>query len=86
MRRGVAVILAGYVGWGLFPLYWALLTHVPALEVLLHRMLWSLPFLALLVGISQRRRQQVAAALRSWRELRWLALTGVIVSFNGVRK
>ena len=37
MNKGYAVILAGYVSWGLFPLYWALLSHVPSLEVLLHR-------------------------------------------------
>ncbi len=82
MSRGYALILAGYTGWGLFPLYWALLIHVPALEVLLHRMAWSLPLLLLLVMLSARRRQQVRAALSNWRELRWLALTGLIVSFN----
>ena len=74
--------MTGYVGWGLFPLYWALLRHVPAFEVLLHRMLWSLPLLLVLVGSSRRRRQQVRAALLNWRELRWLALSGLIVSFN----
>ena len=82
MPRGYALILAGYVGWGLFPLYWMLLIHVPALEVLLHRMAWSLPLLLLLVALSAGRRRQVRAALASWRELRWLTLTGLIVSFN----
>ncbi len=82
MNRGYAVILAGYIGWGLFPLYWALLSHVPAVEVLLHRMLWSAPVLLLLVLLSERRRTQVRSALQSWYELRWLALSGLIVSFN----
>jgi chloramphenicol-sensitive protein RarD len=82
MNKGYAVILAGYIGWGLFPLYWALLNQVPALEVLLHRMLWSAPVLLLLVLLSQRRRTQVAAALASWRELKWLALSGLVVSLN----
>ena len=45
-------------------------------------MLWSLPLLLVLVGSSRRRRQQVRAALLNWRELRWLALSGLIVSFN----
>ncbi len=52
MNRGYAVILTGYIGWGLFPLYWALLTHVPPGEVLLHRMLWAVPVLVLLVALS----------------------------------
>ena len=70
MNKGYAVILTGYVGWGLFPLYWALLTHVPPTEVLLHRMLWSSPVLLLLVLSSARRKQQVTNALGSWRELK----------------
>ncbi len=82
MNRGYAVILAGYIGWGLFPLYWALLKHVPPFEVLLHRMLWAVPFLLLLVLASARRRQQVLRALRSWSELRWLATSGLVVAFN----
>ena len=82
MNKGYFVILSGYIGWGLFPLYWALLKHVPSLEVLLHRMLWSLPVLIVLVWLSERRRNQVNAALRSWRELKWLALSSIVISFN----
>ena len=82
MNRGYAVILSGYVGWGLFPLYWALLAHVPAIEVLLHRMLWSLPVLLLLVWLSDRRRLQVRNALSSWHELRWLALSSLVICLN----
>ena len=82
MNKGYLVILTGYVGWGLFPLYWALLKQVPALEVLLHRMLWSAPVLLLLVVASARRRSQVRAALASWRELKWLALSSLVICFN----
>jgi len=82
MNKGYAVILTGYIGWGLFPLYWALLSHVPATEVLLHRMLWSVPVLLLLVLLSQRRRTQVGNALRSWRELRWLTLSSLVICLN----
>lgn len=82
MNKGYAIILTGYIGWGLFPLYWALLKHVPALEVLLHRMLWSAPVLLLFVLLSARRRLQVATALRSWQELKWLALSSLVICFN----
>jgi chloramphenicol-sensitive protein RarD len=82
MNKGYAVILTGYIGWGLFPLYWALLNHVPALEVLLHRMLWSTPILLLLVLLSGRRRAQVRAALHSWRELKWLAVSSLVICAN----
>jgi len=77
MNKGYAIILTGYIGWGLFPLYWALLLHVPPIEVL-----WSAPVLLLLVLLSSRRRSQFGAALASWRELRWLALSSLVVCFN----
>jgi chloramphenicol-sensitive protein RarD len=52
------------------------------MEVLLHRMLWSVPVLLPLVLLSKRRRTQVKIALQSWQELRWLALSSLTVSFN----
>jgi chloramphenicol-sensitive protein RarD len=82
MNKGYAVILTGYVGWGLFPLYWALLVHVPPGEVLLHRMLWSVPVLVLLVALSERRRRQFSAAIHSWPELRKLALSSLVICLN----
>ena len=82
MNRGYAVILTGYVGWGLFPLYWSMLVHVPAGEVLLHRMLWSLPLLVLLVFFSERRRRQFASAIRSARDLGWLTLSSIVICLN----
>jgi len=82
MNKGYAVILTGYIGWGLFPLYWTLLNHVPASEVLLHRMLWSTPVLLLLVILSRRRRSQFKGALRSWHELRWLAVSSLVICAN----
>jgi chloramphenicol-sensitive protein RarD len=82
MNKGYAVILTGYVGWGLFPLYWALLIHVAPGEVLLHRMLWSLPVLVLLVALSARRREQFGVAIRSWPQLRWLTLSSLVICLN----
>ena len=82
MNRGYAVILTGYVGWGLFPLYWSMLIHVPPGEVLLHRMLWSLPLLVLLVFLSERRRKQFSAAIRSARDLGWLTLSSIVICLN----
>ncbi len=82
MNKGYPIILAGYIGWGLFPLYWALLAQVPALEILLHRILWSVPILLVLVGFSARRKSQVFDAFHSWRELKYLACSSLLISFN----
>jgi chloramphenicol-sensitive protein RarD len=80
--RGYLTILTGYIGWGLFPLYWALLNHVPAVEVLLHRMLWAMPVLALFIVISARRRTQVSAAIHSWPAMRLLTISSIVICFN----
>ncbi|MFT5658499.1 MAG: chloramphenicol-sensitive protein RarD [Gammaproteobacteria bacterium] len=82
MNKGYLIILTGYIGWGLFPLYWSLLAHVAPLEVLLHRILWSTPVLLLFVLISLRRRQQVMEAFRSWKEVRLLAISSLFICTN----
>src|SRR5215212_4060946 len=58
-RRGVLYGIGAYGLWGVFPLYFRLLERSGALEVVLHRVLWSL-----LVCLA------VVAAVRGWAELR----------------
>ena len=48
-RRGSAFVLAAYGIWGLFPLYFAALRPAGALEILAHRIVWSLVFCGLIL-------------------------------------
>ena len=82
MNKGYPLILTGYIGWGLLPLYWSLLAHVPPLEVLLHRMFWAVPFLFLLVVLNTRRKTQLIAAFHSWSEIRLLMVSSIIICLN----
>jgi chloramphenicol-sensitive protein RarD len=52
--RGLASALLAFLAWGLFPVYFKLLTGVPALEVLAHRVVWSLILLLLFSGLTGR--------------------------------
>ena len=45
--------VAAYGIWGLFPLYWKLVQHVPALQILGHRIVWSFAALAALTTFSR---------------------------------
>jgi chloramphenicol-sensitive protein RarD len=45
-RRGVTAALAAYLLWGLVPIYFKQIQSVPPLEVIAHRILWSIPMLA----------------------------------------
>ncbi len=45
MKRGILAGIGAYTLWGLFPIYWRWLEQDPAIEILAHRMVWSLVFI-----------------------------------------
>ena len=79
--RGFAFGLAAYGLWGVLPVYFMLLRHVPAVDIVAHRVLWSLPFLAVLVVLA-RGWGQVRAAFSHPRTLAILALTAALIGVN----
>ncbi len=48
MNRGYLYAIIAYALWGLFPVYWKQLSNVPAGEIILHRIFWSLGFLVII--------------------------------------
>jgi chloramphenicol-sensitive protein RarD len=82
MNKGIILILLGYIGWGLFPLYWVLLKQVPASEVLAHRMLWSVPVLLVFVTFISRWRTDFLNTFKNKKELGWLLLTAILITIN----
>ena len=82
MNKGIILILLGYIGWGLFPLYWVLLKHVSAGEVLAHRMLWSVPVLLIFVAIISSWRHDFLNTFKNKKELGWLLLTAILITIN----
>jgi chloramphenicol-sensitive protein RarD len=52
-RRGVAYGLAAYLIWGLFPLYWPLLEPAGSVEILAHRIVWSLVFVLAVLAVTR---------------------------------
>ncbi|TXD64360.1 hypothetical protein FUT87_28110, partial [Mitsuaria sp. TWR114] len=49
-RTGMLYAALAYIAWGLFPLYFKRLSEVNALEVIAHRTVWSLVFVALVLA------------------------------------
>lgn len=80
-RTGVLAGFAAYGLWGVFPLVFRLLDDVSAVEILFHRIAWSL---AVVLGVLavQRRLPALAALVRHRRSLRLLALAAVFISIN----
>lgn len=54
VKKGVLAGVAAYTLWGLLPVYWKALQTVPALEILVHRTVWSLVFVLLLQAVLRR--------------------------------
>lgn len=51
MNKGHLAAFTSYLIWGLSPLYWKIVTNVPALEILGLRVIWSIPFLIIILFI-----------------------------------
>ena len=80
-RRGFLLGVAAYAIWGLFPLYWPLLEPAGAVEILAHRVFWSL---AVVVGLvfAVRRADRLRAVLRSPRIRSILTGAAVVIAIN----
>jgi chloramphenicol-sensitive protein RarD len=80
-RDGLAFGAGAYLLWGLFPLYWPLLEPAGAVEILAHRMVWSLGFVVLLLTLT-RNWSGVRTLVADRRALARLSLAAVFVSIN----
>ena len=78
---GILALIAACTVWGLSPLYYHLLAHVPPLEVLCYRTIWSLIFFAGLLAV-QGRLGQVRSALAAPRTLMVIVAAAVMISLN----
>lgn len=80
--KGTIALFFSYIAWGLHPLYWKLLQHVSSMEILMHRVLWSVVFGVALVTM-QRHWGAFRTFLRCDKKgLAWLAAGGFSVALN----
>lgn len=80
-RTGLAAAFGAFLIWGLLPVYWKSVQHVPAQEILCHRIVWSLLFTALILA-AQRRWREVAAAVRSRKTILCLGASSILITAN----
>ncbi|WP_025994824.1 EamA family transporter RarD [Pseudomonas viridiflava] len=82
-RRGYILGLSAYTIWGLFPIYFKAIAAVPAIEIIIHRVLWSALFGSIVLMFWKHPGW--------WRELRdnpkrlaVLALSGSLIAANWI--
>ena len=80
-RAGVFIGLLAYFMWGIFPVYFKWIASVAPLEVLGHRVVWAVPFGALII-LARRQWPEVRRALVDRTMLAWLALAALCISTN----
>ena len=80
-RSGIVLGLGAYTLWGVMPLYFKALGHVPATQIVAHRIIWSLLFLGALASLLKRW-PAIRAAIAAPRVLLTLVATATLIGIN----
>lgn len=79
--KGLALAVTAYVLWGFLPLYMKALDHLGPIEVVAHRIIWSVPVAGLLL-VALGRTRDLKAALGNPKMLGMAAVTAALISVN----
>jgi chloramphenicol-sensitive protein RarD len=66
MNRGIALGVGAYVLWGVLPIFWKAIESVDSFEILAHRIVWSVVFLAVIIALR-----------RSWDQVRRMSVSTI---------
>lgn len=80
-RSGMLFAVAAYAMWGFAPMYFKVIKQVPAIEILMHRMIWSL-FILIILIVAVGKIDRVLAAVRNPKVLKTLLISGLLLAGN----
>ncbi len=80
--QGLALAVFSYFMWGFYPLFFSYLTSVNAVEVMVHRVIWSFVFTLVFALSLPTLRQQLMRLLRNKTALKWLSLSAIFIAIN----
>ncbi len=78
---GVTYALLAYVSWGLMPIYWKLTAFVPPLQMVAHRVVWSVVVLAAMLAVFKRF-GAVRLSLTNLSHLKVLVASAALITVN----
>jgi len=81
MNKDIGYAVAAYAIWGLFPIYWRLLSHIQPLQLISHRVVWSWLILTVVV-LATRQWQNFRRAITSRHALLVYFGTAILISIN----
>ncbi|QIK78489.1 EamA family transporter RarD [Sphingomonas piscis] len=80
-RKGFLCGLGAYGFWGVLPIYFKQIPGIPPVDVVAHRVLWSVPLLLLILTVT-RQLASLRAAFANGRALQFLSATAVLIAIN----
>jgi chloramphenicol-sensitive protein RarD len=81
IRDGLIAGLIAYMIWGVLPVYFKIIGAVDPVEVLTHRVIWAVPFGAIIVTV-RRQWPEINRALRHGPMMGWLSLSALLIAMN----
>ncbi|WP_293575380.1 EamA family transporter RarD [Phaeobacter sp.] len=79
--QGLVFAISAYLMWGFLPLYMKAMEHMPAAEIVAHRVIWSVPVAGILL-LLLRRTRDLKEALTSPKVLGMACITATLISVN----
>lgn len=80
-NKGVLYAIGAYLLWGVLPVYWKVLQHVPSLQILSHRTTWSFVLLALVISLTKTWKP-ILTALKNRRSLIFFLIAALLLTAN----
>ena len=80
-KAGLISGMAAYLMWGLFPIYFVAMKHVPATELVSYRIVWSIPF-GFLILLFRKEITETFRALKHPKTLLLLAISAIAIAVN----
>ncbi|MCC9603300.1 EamA family transporter RarD [Stieleria sp. JC731] len=86
-QLGFLFAITANVIWGLFPIYWAFLRHMPAVELVSHRIAWAFAFSVVIAAIrfftvNQDIRKELLANIFRWKTWALYSASAVLIAIN----
>ena len=78
--KGYIITLSAYLIWGILPIYWKLLQKVSYLEILVHRILWTMIFLMIISTIKYRK--YIIDNLKNNSKLKYIFISAGLLGIN----
>ncbi len=80
-KQGVFFALAAFLMWGLAPIYFKEIDHIAALEILMHRVVWSCVLLVVIILVIKQW-HKVKTVLLNTKLMLGLVVTSLLLGFN----